>query len=148
MAVPVRGKLILDTSIFVSYLRAGLHENWVEGRIKDTSRFLSSIVAFELLLGAGAAKKRRGVIRRLVRSFPATRVVAPTNNVYRKAAELFLEIFGSSSGSWPEGRLGPVHDIVIAVTAVCIGATVVTENGKDFSRIASHLPGFVFVVPG
>ena len=146
MAVPVRGKVILDTSVFISYLRKGLHEHWIEGRIEETSRFLSSIVLFELRLGA-IDNRRLSVIKRLVRSFPKNRIVSPTDGVYRRSAQLFLKLFGQSSEAWPLDRLGPVNDILIATTAFSMGATVISENEKDFSRIARYLPGLRFSVP-
>jgi predicted nucleic acid-binding protein len=146
MAIPVTGKLMIDTNVFVSYLRAGLHENWIEGRIEETTRFLSSVVLFELTVGAGS-NKRTNLIKRLVRTFPRSRIVAPTDSVYRKAADIFLRLFGKNSQAWPQDRLGPVNDILIAVTAYRMGATVITENEKDFSRIASHLPGFRLSIP-
>jgi predicted nucleic acid-binding protein len=37
--------------------------------------------------------------------------------------------------------------LLIALTAWRIGATVVTANSDDFSRIAKHLPGLVVVEP-
>jgi len=146
MAVPVTGKLIIDTNVFVNYLRSGLHENWIEGRVEETTRFLSSVVLFELRVGA-LDNRRLAVINRLIRSFPKDRMVSPTEGVYKKAADVFRRLFGNNSRAWPQDRLGPVHDILIAVTAFRMGATVITENEKDFSRIASHLPGFRFSIP-
>lgn len=146
MAVSVRGKLIIDTNVFVSYLRAGLHEKWIEGRIEETSRFLSSVVLFELSMGASDQKRLR-VVKKLVQSFPADRIISPTHGIYRKAADIFRELFGNNSASWPQDRLGPVNDILIAATAFRMGATVITENEKDFSRIAGHLAGLRFSIP-
>lgn len=146
MAVPVTGKLLIDTNVFVSYLRSGLHEDWIEGRVEKTTRFLSSVVLFELRLGA-LDDRRLAVINRLSRSFPKERIVSPTQGIYKKAADLFRELFGLNSAAWPQDRLGPVNDLLIAVTAFRMGATVITENEKDFSRIARHLPGFRFSVP-
>ena len=50
MAVPVVGKVLLDTNVFIGYLRAGLHAEWVCGRVSNTIRFLSAIVLMELPL--------------------------------------------------------------------------------------------------
>jgi predicted nucleic acid-binding protein len=146
MAVSVKGKLVIDTNIFVSYLRAGLHEEWVEGRVPGTSRFLSSIVLFELRLGA-SDNRRREVITKLIRCFPLSRIVSPSHGVYRIAADLFIKLYGSNSKTWPADRLGPANDLLIAATAYRIGATLITENEKDFSRIADHLRGFRFSLP-
>lgn len=115
-------------------------------RVQETSRFLSSVVLFELTLGA-LDKKRMSVVSKLIESFPKNRIISPTHGVYRKSAEVFGRIFGHDSRSWPVDRLGPVNDILIGVTAFRMGATVITENEKDFSRIAACLPGFRFSVP-
>jgi len=41
-----------------------------------------------------------------------------------------------------------MNDLLIALTARQIGATIITGNFKDFRRIADHLPGLKIVVPG
>ena len=40
MAVPVVGKKLLDNNVFIGYLRAGLHAEWVCGRVSNTIRYL------------------------------------------------------------------------------------------------------------
>lgn len=40
-----------------------------------------------------------------------------------------------------------MNDVLIALTAWRIGATVVTGNSGEFSRIAEHLPGLRVVAP-
>jgi hypothetical protein len=52
MAVPVAGKGLLDTKVFIDYLRAGLHTDWVFGRVGNTVRFLSAI---GIEMGSGLA---------------------------------------------------------------------------------------------
>jgi predicted nucleic acid-binding protein len=64
MAVPVGGKLILDTNVFVDYLRQGLHADWVLGHTGHAVRFLSSVVLLELRIGADTLPRRRAVDRR------------------------------------------------------------------------------------
>jgi predicted nucleic acid-binding protein len=44
--------------------------------------------------------------------------------------------------------LGPVNDLLIALTAWRIGATVVTGNLNEFQRIAAYLPGLSVLAPG
>jgi hypothetical protein len=38
MALPVSGKVILDTNVFIDYLRADLHAEWVFGQVENTTR--------------------------------------------------------------------------------------------------------------
>lgn len=69
MAVPVVGKVLLDTNIFIGYLRVGLHTEWVLGRMRNTVRFLSAIVLMELRFGADTPRRKRAVDG-IQRAFP------------------------------------------------------------------------------
>ena len=126
----------------MDFLRDGLHQNWVCGRIPTTVRFLSSIVLLELRLGADTPKRRRA-IGGILRAFPAGRVVAPSPELYDRAGTLFPTTHGLRHGD----RLGPMNDLLIALTAWRIGATVVTRNIAEFQRIAAHLPGLRIAAP-
>ncbi len=130
MAVPVAGKVLLDTNVFIDYLRAGLHTDWVFGRVGNTVRFLSAIVLMELRLGADTPR----------------RLIAPAPQLFDHAGRLFRTLHGDGSGLGD--RLGPLNDLLIALTARQIGATVVTGNLSEFRRIATHLPGLKVVAPG
>ena len=106
MAVPLSGKVVLDTNVFVDYLRQGLYAEWMLGRVGETIRFLSAIVLMELRLGADTPRRKRAV-----------------------------------------DRLGPLNDLLIALTARHIGATVVTNNLNEFRRIGKYVPGLAVVAP-
>jgi len=144
MAVPVAGKVLLDTNVFIGYLRAGLHAEWVFGRVSNTVRFLSAIVLMELRLGADTPRRKRAVDG-IQRAFPSGRVIAPTPPVFEWAGRLFRALHGDGSGF--HDRLGPLNDLLIALTARQIGATVVTNNLDEFRRIATRLPGLRIVAP-
>jgi len=81
MAVPVAGKVLLDTNVFIDYLRTGAHERWVLGQVERTVRFLSSVVLMELRLGADTLPRRRAVDR-VRAAFPPGRVIAPTPDLF------------------------------------------------------------------
>ena len=136
------GKVVLDTNVFVDYLRYGLHEQWVSGRSAGLVRFLSSIVLMELRLGAGTPRRKRAV-GALWRAFPERRIVAPSPDLHERAGTLFPRIHGLGTGD----RLGPMNDLLIALTAWRIGAAVVTRNVSDYERIASHVRGLRVTVP-
>lgn len=144
MAVSVTGKVLLDTNVFIDYLRAGAHSEWVWGRHRQITRFLSAIVLMELRLGADSTKRKRAVDR-IQAAFPPERVLAPTPPLFGRAAELFLRLYGNRPTR--SDRLGPVNDLLIALTAWRIGATVVTSNLNEFRRIAGCLPGLSVVAP-
>ena len=144
MAVLVTGRILLDTNVFVDYLRFGHHGSWVWGGGEARIRFLSAIVLMELRVGAITPRRRR-VVDRIRDAFSAERVVAPTAALFDHAGELFRIIHGN--GPERRDRLAPMNDVLIALTAWRIGATVVTRNTGEFIRIAQHLPGLRMVVP-
>lgn len=144
MAVPVTGKLLLDTNVFIDYLRADLHTDWIFGGVSNLIRFLSSVVLMELRVGADTRRRQRAVDR-IQAAFPPSRLIAPLPLLFDQAGRLFRTLHGDGSGL--DDRLGPVNDLLIALTARQIGATVLTSNIEDFSRIARHLPGLRIVAP-
>ncbi len=144
MALPVSGKVILDTNVFIDYLRADLHAEWVFGHVGNTIRFLSSIVLMELRIGADTPRRKRAVDK--IRSaFPDERLIAPTPRICDQAGQLFQTLYGD--GSCFSDRLGPINDLLIALTARHIGATVITRNITEFSRISEHLQGLSIANP-
>ncbi len=144
MAVPVSGKVLIDTNVFVDYLRVGLHADWVFGRVGDTIRFLSSVVLMELRLGADTLRRKKAVDR-IKAAFPHGRLTAPAPQVFDHAGQLFRTLYGGGSGL--VDRLSPINDLLIALTARQIGATVVTGNLNDFRLIADRLSGLAVVAP-
>jgi predicted nucleic acid-binding protein len=144
MAVPVAGKVLLDTNVFIGYLRAGLYAEWVFGRMQNTVRFLSAIVLMELRFGADTPRRKRAVDS-IQRAFPPGRIIAPTPQVFEQAGRVFRTLHGDGFGL--QDRLGPLNDLLIALTARQIGATVITNNIEEFRRIATRVPGLRVVAP-
>jgi predicted nucleic acid-binding protein len=144
VAVPVIGKVLLDTNVFIDYLRVGHHAEWVWGGAEPRIRFLSAVVLLELRLGANTTRRRRAVDR-IAAAFPPERIVAPTPRLFDRAGTLFHVLYQSGRGR--TDRLGPIDDVLIALTAWQIGATVVTSNLADFRRIAASLPSLSVVSP-
>jgi predicted nucleic acid-binding protein len=140
----LKGKVVLDTNVFIDYLRAGLHAEWVAGQVEGTVRFLSSVVLLELRLGADTPRRRR-VVDRVRAAFPAVRVLAPRADLYDRAGTVFRRLHGDGKGL--VDRLGAVNDLLIALSAWQVGATVVTSNADDFREIARHLPGLRWIKP-
>jgi predicted nucleic acid-binding protein len=144
MAVLVTGRVLLDINVFIDYLRVRRYGAWVRGGRESRIRFLSAVVLLELRLGADTSRRERAVDR-IHAAFPAERVVAPTPALFDRAGTLFRTLHGT--GARTRDRLGPLNDLLIALTAWRIGATVVTANSREFGRIAEHLPGLVVADP-
>jgi predicted nucleic acid-binding protein len=145
VALPVTGKVLLDTNVFIDYLRAELYVDWIFGGVSHIIRFLSSVVLMELRIGADTPRRQRA-IDRIQAAFPTSRLIAPLPPLFDHAGRLFRTLHGDGSGL--DDRLGPVNDLLIALTARQIGATVLTSNLDEFRQIARHLPGLRIVPPG
>jgi predicted nucleic acid-binding protein len=106
--------------------------------MRQIIRFLCSVVLLELRLGADTPRRQRAVDRVLA-AFPTRRLIAPLPPLFDQAGRLFRALHGDGSGF--DDRLGLVNDLLLALTARQIGATLVTSNLDDFRQIARHLPG-------
>ena len=144
MALPVTGKVLLDTNVFIDYLRADLYADRIFGGVNNIIRFLSSVVLTELRMGADTARRHRAVDR-IEAAFPTSRLIAPLPSLFDQAGRLFRALYGNGSGL--DDRLGPVNDLLIALTARQIGATVLTSNVDEFRQIERQLPGLRIAAP-
>jgi predicted nucleic acid-binding protein len=144
MAVSVTGKVVLDTNVFIDYLRANLHADWIFGSVSNTIRFLSAVVLMELRIGADTPRRNRAVDR-IQAAFPTGRLIGPLPPMFDHAGRLFRALYGDGSGL--ADRLGAINDLLIALTARQMGATLVTSNLEEFSRIAAHVSGLKVVTP-
>jgi predicted nucleic acid-binding protein len=107
-------------------------------------RFISAVVLLELRLGSDTPKRKRAVDH-LHRAFHSGRILGVTPAVLDQAGKTFRAMYGDASGL-PD-RLGPINDILTALTAREIGATVVTSNVLEFRRIAGKVHGLRIVAP-
>ncbi|HJT21343.1 MAG TPA: type II toxin-antitoxin system VapC family toxin [Nitrospira sp.] len=144
MALPISGKVVLDTNVLIDFLRAGMYAEWVLGGHGTVVRFISATTLLELRLGVDSPKRKKA-IDRLHQAFQYGRVLGLTPSILDRAGQLFRAIYGNASGL--RDRLGPLNDILIALTAREIGATVVTNNVLEFRRIAGKVPGLNVAAP-
>ena len=144
MALPVVGKVLLDTNVLIDFLRVGMHTQWVVGGHGNVVRFISAIVLLELRLGADTPKRKKAVDR-IQQAFHAGRTLGLTPSILDHAGRLFRALYGNASGL--QDRLGPMNDVLIALTAREIGATVLTNNLFEFRRIAGKIPGLKVAAP-
>lgn len=144
MALPVGGKVLLDTNVLIDYLRAGLHAEWVLGGGGGIIRFISAIVLLELRLGADTHKRKRAVDS-LQQAFHSERILGLTPPLVDYAGRIFRALYGNAAGMGD--RLGPLNDVLIALTARQIGAAVVTSNVMEFRRIGGKVSGLRVVAP-
>ena len=63
MALPISGKVLLDTNVLIDFLRAGMHAEWVLSGHGTVVRFISAVALLELRLGADTPKRKKAVDR-------------------------------------------------------------------------------------
>lgn len=144
MALPIGGKVLLDTNVLIDFLRTGMHTEWVFGGHGTVVRFISAVVLLELRLGADTPKRKKAVDR-IQQAFQSGRTIGLTPSTLDHAGRLFRAMHGNASGL--RDRLAPMNDMLIALTAREIGATVITNNLLEFRRLAGKIPGLKVIAP-
>jgi predicted nucleic acid-binding protein len=144
MALPIVGKVLLDTNVLIDFLRAGMYTEWILGGQGSVVRFISAVALLELRLGADTPKRKKAVDR-LSQAFQSGRILGLTPSALDHAGKIFRALYGNASGL--TDRLGPMNDVLIALTAREIGATIMTSNVLEFRRIAAKVPGLKVAAP-
>ncbi len=125
-------KLIIDTNVWIDWINKGVYETLLLN--KDAVKYLSSIVLMELYAGA----YKPGDLKRadqLVRAFQRTnRIISPSIESYREAGQVMARL-RHRHGFQIKKTMGLSHDILIALTARSIGATLLTSNRQDFELL-------------
>lgn len=124
-------RLVIDTNIYIDWLNAGRHEDILFQ--PDTIKHLSAVVLMELRAGAFTSSDRR-LVQRVEAAFEkAERILTPSRRVFAEAGDALRRI--QERGTRIEGSHSIVNDVLIALSARSIGATVVTQNERDFRTI-------------
>lgn len=123
-------RVLLDTNVYVDWMRAGEHERWVVGG--QLVRHMSTVVLMELEAGAKTAAAQRAVAS-LGGTFERVgRLVQPTRGVWQRAGIALRKL---RSSGLEVRRAALVHDVLIALTAREIGATLLTRDESDHKAI-------------
>lgn len=123
-------KVLIDTCVYIDWLNKGRHEEVMLGT--GLVRYLSAVVAMELRAGAQhrAARDSTAALIRAYRS--SGRLVVPSGVVFERAGGVLRQL--KLAGR--DVRLSSLcNDVLVALTAKSIGATVVTANLDDFVAI-------------
>ena len=117
--------MVVDTSIFIEFLRAKDKTKTVLFQIPDNEQiYISSVTLYELLIGAYTPEKVND-IKILTEDVP----VLPFNeNVASKAAEIYHQLRLNN-------KMIEFRDIFIAATCMINNLPVKTLNKKHYDRI-------------
>ena len=133
------GKFVLDTNCFVDASRteedaAAFAEfsAWAAPRL-----YLSTVVAAELRAGAGNAKDRRTLERTILSPYVRRgRLLNPSPVAWESLGTTLATLVKEEGLVLRDVPRSFVFDILLARTCRDIGATLVSRNSADFSRIA------------
>jgi tRNA(fMet)-specific endonuclease VapC len=119
--------ILLDTNTLIHYIKG---RQPVVSRLQASSQrelAIPSVVAYEILFGTlkAGSSSRRAVVAKLL---AALRQIPFDAEAAQEAAKVRFEL--ESSGL----VIGPL-DLLIAGTALSRGATLVTNNTREFSRV-------------
>ncbi|TAJ98890.1 type II toxin-antitoxin system VapC family toxin [bacterium] len=137
-------RVVIDTNIYVDWLNEGQHEVVLFQR--EAVKYLSAVVLMELSAGAFSARDRR-LVREVTSAFAKVgRILVPTVTIYEEAGDV-LRRLQESRGYTVASAYGLANDVLIALSARSIGATVITQNQRDFVAIQTIRPFKLALAP-
>jgi predicted nucleic acid-binding protein len=130
-------RVVIDTNLYIGWFNQGQYESVLFQR--EAVKYLSAVVLMELAAGAFSARDRR-LVREVTSAFVKVgRILVPTVGVYEEAGGLLRQL-PESGGYTLANAHGLVNDVLIALSARSIGATVITQNKRDFAAIQTMRP--------
>jgi predicted nucleic acid-binding protein len=124
--------VVFDTNIYVDWLNRGWREELMLGR--GFTRYLSAVVQMELRIGVTTRRSQRA-LGQLVRGYSvAGRILLPSPRVFDDAGEVLAKLRGAGRDV-RRASLVVLNDVLIALSAREIGATVYTANAREFQAI-------------
>jgi predicted nucleic acid-binding protein len=137
-------RIVIDTNVYIDWMNEGRREAILFQR--EAVKYLSAVVVMELLAGAFSLGDRR-LVQEVTSAFAKTgRVLAPTASTYEEAGDV-LRRLQATRGYTMASVYGLTNDVLIALSARSIGATVITQNKQDFIAIQTIRPFKMALVP-
>lgn len=130
-------KAVIDTSIYIPYINKGITHPVIEASSASTI-YMSSVVIGELYSGATDVSTIK-LLDRLYSTFESLgRLIAPDSHDWQRAGKIISKL-GMKYGFEEIFLTRILNDVLIALSARKIGASVITNNKKDFLRIREFL---------
>jgi len=142
-------KYVLDTNLYIRATRSAAAR--VELQLFHTAfapfEYLSAVVVKELLAGARGADAARQLQQLIFDPFERRgRLVTPSYAAWKQAGDLLSSLVATEGIELRRTNRGFENDVLLAMSCREAGVTLVTENRRDFERIARLVP-FDFVDP-
>ena len=142
-------KYALDTNCFIHGFRTpdGVAALQHFHQLFAPFEYLSVVVAQELRAGARSAIDRRKLERHVLGPFARTgRVLTPSTQTWHDAGDLLSDLVRRDGLELARMTKAFGNDILLALSCREAGVVLVTDNTRDFARIATLAP-FDFVRP-
>ena len=128
-------KIIIDTGVYIDLFNGGLHREIINPFQHVT--YLAYPVLHELWMGLKDRREIRLLTAWRDRFIQLQRLIVPTVTTLVLIGEACLQLKTA-------GKLDPTHpkhynDVTISATARQVGATVITNNVKDYQIIQSAI---------
>ncbi len=146
---PGERKFVLDTNLFIRGFRDPASNNDLQRfhSLFAPFEYLSAVVAQELRAGARSAADRRALERHVLDLFARRgRVVTPTAGAWAESGDLLAELSRRDGLELARVSKAFGNDVLLALSCREAGLVLVTDNERDFERIARVAP-FDFVGP-
>jgi len=140
---------LVDSNVYIRAFRDAAFGAELQAFHRDNLARLivSAVVATELLVGAQKPDRERAVLRTLIEPFRARRrLFTPSWSTWALAATIDRGLRRYAAHRTRLAQRSFMHDMLIAATAREVGATIITENTKDFALIGRHVD-IAFVPP-
>lgn len=127
-------KIIIDTNIYIDFYNTGKFKEFIFQKRYPEIIYVSSIVIMELLAGA-FSRSDIAIVNNLIKIARASnKIITPTQHDYIDSGKILAKL-QSEKGYDLKKSYHITNDVLIALSARRIGATLFTQNKKDFETI-------------
>lgn len=139
MTAPGERKYVLDTNLFIQAFREAAANEALQRfhHLFAPFEYLSSVVVQELRAGVRSVDDRRALERHVLDPFARRgRLVTPSARAWDLSGDVLAALV--KSGGLDLGRVSKAfgNDVLLALSCREAGVVLVTDNGRDFERIA------------
>lgn len=135
----VERKYVLDTNLFIDAYRDPMANEALQRfhYLFAPFEYLSAVVAQELLAGVRSPADQQALERHVLRPFTRRdRLVSPSVRVWRESGTVLADLARSEGLELARVSKAFGNDILLALSCRENGMILVTDNRRDFERIA------------
>jgi predicted nucleic acid-binding protein len=138
-------KVVPDTSVLIPFINQGISHPGIETTRQSPLFYMSAVVFEELYAGAVDAATIK-LLDKMYDTFDKLgRLIVPSASDWQKAGKLLAKM-GKKYGFEMKFRARIQNDVLIALDARSIGASVITNNIHDFRKIREFLDFKLFEI--